>query len=220
MSKTWFKFGLLYLEIWKSGLCGTAEKFLTDNGSEFANDQFVQIFQSFGIKIIKIKIKIKTTATKTPWSNDSVKRHSKILSDMFDKILDATSCDLQLAVFWCASAKNSLINIHGFSPYQLTIETNPKLSSKSSRKSASSHHIPTNKIVAKNLKAIHKARETFIANENSEKKVIRALSHNVRSTRDIKYMTGESAYFKQENNTEWHGWPSDSLRTREKSGSS
>lgn len=168
MSKTYFKSGLLYLEIWKSGLYGTAEKFLTENGSEFANDQFVQICQSFGIKIIKIKIK--TTAAKTLWSNDSVKRHSKILSDMFNKILDATSCDLQLAVFWCASAKNSLINNHGFSPYQLTIGTNPKLSSKSSRKSASSHHIPTNKIVAKNLKAIHKARETFIAHENSEKK--------------------------------------------------
>ena len=49
----------------------------------------------------------------------------------------------------------------------------------------------TNKTILKNLEALHKAREAFIASENSEK-LKRALSQNIRTSVDIKYLTGDS----------------------------
>ena len=55
----------------------------------------------------------------------------------------------------------------------------------------------------KNLEALHKVREAFIASENSEK-LGRALSHNVRTSGDIKYLTGDSVYFKRLNSNQWH----------------
>ena len=39
----------------------------------------------------------------------------------------------------------------------------------------------------KNLETLHKAREAFIASENSEKLRI-ALSHNIQTSGDIKYL--------------------------------
>ena len=59
---------------------GSAEKFLTDNGGEFAKDNFIQLCESFGITV-------KTTAAESPWNNGLVEHHNLILSGMLDKIL-------------------------------------------------------------------------------------------------------------------------------------
>ena len=183
-------------KIWIS-VYGSAEKFLTDNGGEFANDDFVQLCETFGIIV-------KTTAGEAPWSNGLVERHNLILSDMLNKVLDDKNCSLDLAVSWCINAKNALTNFHGFSPYQLFIGTNPKSPSTHNAKTPALTSIPTNKIVIKNLEAIHRAREAFIANENSEK-LRRTLSHNIRITGYIKYLTGDSVNFKRMDSDEWHG---------------
>ena len=45
---------------------------------------------------------------------------------MLDKILEESNFDIDLAVIWSVNAKNYLTNIHGSSPYQLAIGTNPK----------------------------------------------------------------------------------------------
>ena len=63
---------------------------------------------------------------------------------------------------------------------------------------------PTNKTTTKNfIKALHKPREAFIASENSEK-LRRALSHNIRTSGDIKYLTGVLVHFKRLNSNQWH----------------
>ena len=91
-------------------LC-SAEKFLTDNEGEFANNIFIQLCKNFGITV-------KRTATKSPWSNGLVKHHNLILLDMLDKIPHETNCDFDIALAWAINAKNSLSNIHRFPPYQ------------------------------------------------------------------------------------------------------
>ena len=146
--------------IWIS-VYGLAEIFLTDNGREFANTEFTQLCESLGITI-------KTLSTEAPWSNGLVERHNLILPDMLDKILEENNCDLELAVLWSVNAKNSLTNIHGFSPYQLAISTHPKLPSIHNTKATALTSTPTNIIIYKHLKAIQKAREAFIASANSE----------------------------------------------------
>ena len=63
-------------------------KFLTDSGGEFTNSQFLEMCEAMNITV-------KGTAAESPFSNGLVKRHNMII----------------------ANAKNSLANIHGFSPF-------------------------------------------------------------------------------------------------------
>ena len=118
--------------------------------------------------------------------------------------MEETQCDLELAVAWCVNAKSSLSNIHGFSPYQLAINTYPKLPFMMSNSVVALTATSSSKVIPNNLKAIHKAREGFIASENSEK-IKRASAHNIRTSGDIKYITGDHVYFKSADSREWHG---------------
>ena len=82
--------------------------------------------------------------------------------------MEDIKCDLQLAASWAVSSKNSLKNVHGFSPNQLVLGKNlnfpnvcdnllPTLENK------------TGEIVAKNLIALHQARQNYIKSESSSK---------------------------------------------------
>lgn len=183
-------------KIWIS-IYGAPQKFLTDNGGEFANSKFIDMAKALGITV-------KTTAGESPWSNGLVERHNLVLSEMLDKVLEDTQCHPDLAVSWCINAKNSLHSVHGFSPYQLAIGKNPKLPSTLNENAPALTRQPVSKIVSNNLEALHKAREAFIASENSEK-IRRALAHNIRTSGDIKYVTGDSVYYKRMDSREWHG---------------
>ena len=48
---------------------------------------------------------------------------------MVNKILEDQQIDLDIALSWCLNAKNSLSNVHGFSPFQLIFGQNLKLPS-------------------------------------------------------------------------------------------
>lgn len=56
-----------HFKIWIS-VYGTSEKFLSDNGGEFANKDFINMCEAMNINY-------KTTAAESPWSNGLVERH-------------------------------------------------------------------------------------------------------------------------------------------------
>ena len=184
------------LKIWVS-VYGTNEKFLVDNGGEFANAEFINLAEQFGITI-------KTTAAESPWSNGIVERHNLTIANMLDKVLRDTDCSFDMALSWCINAKNSLTNVHGFSPYQLAIGTNPRLPSITTDKPPALSGEPATTLIKTNLDALHKAREAFIQSEHSER-IRRALSHNIRTSGDVKYITGDQVYYKRKDSNEWHG---------------
>ena len=184
------------LKIWIS-VYGATDKFLMDNGGEFANTNVINLGEKFGIVI-------KTTAAYSPWSNGTIERHNQTLAGMLDKVLADTSCDLETALAWCVNAKNSLANINGFSPYQLSIGTNPRLPSTLTDDLPALTAPITSKSLGENLQALHKAREAFIQSENSDR-IRRAISHNTRTSGDTKYITGDSVYYKRETSNAWHG---------------
>ena len=84
---------------------GSAEKFLTDNGGEFANSKFLEMCESMNIRVV-------TTATESPFSNGLIAQHNLVISEMLDKTLEDTGADFQLVLAWCVNAKNSLANVH------------------------------------------------------------------------------------------------------------
>ena len=59
-----------------------------------------------------------TTAAESPWSNGVCERMNAVISDMVRKILAESSCDLEIALAWTVSARNSLYN---YSPNQILI---------------------------------------------------------------------------------------------------
>ena len=86
------------LRSWIS-IYGSADQFLTDNGGEFVNDDFLKLCEAFNIKV-------KTTGAKALWSNGLVERHNLVLSEMLNKVLEDTKYPFDIALQWCV---NSLI---------------------------------------------------------------------------------------------------------------
>ena len=180
------------------GIFGAPDKLITDNGGEFVNKELIDLAESFNMTI-------QTTAAEAPWSNGLVERHNKVIEQMLDKILADTKCNFEIALQWAINAKNSLSNVHGFSPYQLVLGNNPKLPSVLSDKPpAFLSDQKVSQILEDNLKSLHAAREAFIQAESSAK-IRRALNSNTRTYSDEVYTSGDSVYYKRQQEAKWRG---------------
>ena len=175
---------------------GPPKRFLHDNGGEFVNSEFLELCESFNIVVL-------TTAAESPWSNGLCERHNAVLADMLDKIIEERQCDLETAICWAVHAKNSLSNVHGFSPYQIAIGLTPKLPCVLDN-SPPALEEPSNSIVLRNLKAIESSRKAFIEAESKEK-IKRALKHNLRTSNDQKFISGDIVYYKRNDARKWKG---------------
>ena len=113
-------------------------------------------------------------------------------------------CSLEIALSWAINVKNSLSNVCGFSPYILVFGRNPQLPSVLEGKPPSLKPKTTLKLVTGNLKALHVAREAFIKSEVSEK-IKRALKHNIHTSNDNKFFSGDKIYFKRRGESRWSG---------------
>ena len=171
------------------------ENFLTDKGGEFANSQFLEMCEAMNITV-------KATAAESPSINGLVKKHNMIIASMLDNILEDQQLDLDIALSRCLNAKHLLANVHGFSPLQLVFGQNPKLFSIFNNKPPAFTPSNTNKSLTVNLITLHKAREAFTSSENSE--TIRlALSNNIRTSGDAKYITRDIVYYKRANDRQY-----------------
>ena len=182
--------------IWIS-VYGAPVKFLSDNGGEFANAEFLAFCEKLGITV-------KTTAAESPWSNGVVERNNQTLARSMDKIIADTKCSLDLALCWALNAKNSLTNVAGFSPFQLVLGTNPRLPSNLSDTVPALTQESTSKLMQDHLNALHAARSAFISCENDER-IRRALKSNVRGSGEVKYLTGDEVFYKRDDAVQWHG---------------
>lgn len=72
-----------------------------------------------------MNIRVVTTAAELPFTNGLIEQHNLFISEILDKTLEETGTDFQLVLAWYVSAKNSLANVHGFSPFQLALGQNP-----------------------------------------------------------------------------------------------
>lgn len=175
---------------------GAPRKFLSDNGGEFMNEEFLSLCE-------KMNISVKTTAAESPWSNGLVERHNAVIADMLDKVLAEGKCEFDTALAWCLSAKNSLLNNHGYSPNQLSFGYNPNFPVAIADR-PTAYEPSSFDIIRENLNALHSARKAFIESESSEK-IRKALAHNTRTSNGTKYLTGDSVYYKRKDSREWKG---------------
>ena len=106
----------VFLKHWVS-LFGVPRKIFSDNGGEFIGDEFYDMCEAFNIKI-------DSTPSNSPWSNRLCERHNQTPTKMFLKIREDIKCDMDTALVWAVSAKNTLINNNGFSPAQIAFGKN------------------------------------------------------------------------------------------------
>ena len=185
-----------FFQIWIS-IFGCPNTVLSDNGGEFANHQFMDMCENLNVRFI-------TTAAEAPWSNGLVERHNDIIGLAVAKILEDFNCSVEVALCWSVNAKNSLQNVHGFSPYQLVFGRNPNLPSALSDKLPALEGVTSSQLVAEQLNALHKARQEFIQLESSEK-LRRALRSKTRTHNNTRYMQGDTVYYKWDDEKRWRG---------------
>ena len=88
--------------------------------------------------------------------------------------------------------------------YQLVFGKNPTLPSLQNDKPPALKSETSWDIIRQNLASQHVARETFIRSENDEK-LRRALNHNIRTSGDIKYFSGDKVYYRRMDSRKWKG---------------
>ena len=79
---------------------GAPKLVFSDNGGEFIGEYFIEMCQQFNIKV-------KTTPSKSPWSNGLCERHNQTLTSMLLKIKEDMKCNYEIALSWAVCAKNA-----------------------------------------------------------------------------------------------------------------
>uniref|UniRef100_A0A669CZI7 Reverse transcriptase domain-containing protein n=1 Tax=Oreochromis niloticus TaxID=8128 RepID=A0A669CZI7_ORENI len=100
-------------------------------------------------------------------------------------------------------AKNSMLNVHGYSPHQLVFGQNPNLTSVLMDKPPALEGTTVSARVAEHISALHASRKAFTEAECSER-IRRALCKQLKPT-DDKYEAGDKVYYKRVDCTEWKG---------------
>ena len=176
---------------------GTPLKVLSDNGGEFANEQFIDMCQNLNINFI-------TTAAEAPWSNGLVEKHNGIIGEAVAKIQEDIHCSVEIALCWALNAKNSLQNIYGFSPHQLVFGKNPNLPTVFNDRLPALEGVTGSELIAHHLNAQHAARQQMIKLESSEK-LRRALRAQTRTHNNIRYLSGDEVFYKRDKDNRWRG---------------
>ena len=176
---------------------GCPKYFLSDNGGEFINHEFIDLAEKFNITL-------RTTAAESPWSNGLCERHNGILNTNVNKVMDNGVSSLEVALSWAVAAKNSLTNVYGFSPNVLVFGRNPCFPTALVNKPPANNPTCLNDYVAENLNAMHLARQAFIQQESAER-LRRALNRKSRTYSNDEYCQGDRVYYWRNNRSDCHG---------------
>ena len=123
---------------------GTPNLFRSDNGGEFNYELFREMGE-------QLNFNIKTTAAESPWSNSIVEKQNGVIENMMEKVMPDVGCSLEVALAWCISAKNALLNSYGYNPNQLVFGYNPNFPSVMRNKPPPLAGVIANKLIALHL---------------------------------------------------------------------
>ena len=169
---------------------GAPRRFLTDNGGEFSNDSFRELCQ-------QLNVVSTTTPGESPWSNGVVERHNAILMETINLTMSESKCDLETAVSWSVSSKNTLSNRSGYSPNVLVFGKNPNFPSVLSDAIPALEPCTVSEIVRLNCNARQCAMKGYIAADCSER-IRRALRMKIRVSNNLIVANGDSVYYRRE----------------------
>ena len=150
-----------FLKHWVS-LFGVPRKIFSDNGGEFIGVEFYDMCDVFNIKI-------DSTPSYSPWSNGLCEHHNQTLTSTFLKIKEDIKCDMDTALAWAVSAKNTFINNNGFSSALIGFGENCMFPSIINDNLSALECFNQSPNLAVHIATLYSARRAFIACESSEK---------------------------------------------------
>ena len=185
------------MDKWILNLFGPPEQILFDNGKEFSNIKMKEMCEKFNIKML-------STGAYSPFQNGLCEKNHHTVDHIVEKILDSNpSMDFHQALSAAVFAKNTLLNVSGFSPMQIVFGKQPKIPG-----AAHNNQPPANEeyvqsvTVFDRLTAIFAARQAFTQVENSLR-LKKALK--VKPQRLELYNTGDRVFYKFGIDPQWHG---------------
>ena len=174
---------------------GSPNTVFSDNGGEFIGQSFLEMCEQFNIRV-------RTTPSKSPWSNGQCECHNQTLTTILLKIKDDVGRDYEIALSRAVSAKNTLYNYNGFTHSQLVFGSNATLPNLINNQLLAESEAKHPDIALYNA-ALHASRKEFMATE-ANRKLKLALHKN---TRDVlrPFEIGEEVFCKRDDQQEWKG---------------
>ena len=170
---------------------------ISDNGGEFTSHLMNDVTSQLGVEHY-------TTGAESPWQNGLNERNHAVCDSMLHGVLhDNPDMALDTALAWACTAKNTLSNVYGYSPYQLVLGQNPRLPNIIEDPPPTWEVKSMSKKLTEHLTALHATRKEFVKTESCEK-LKKALKHRIR-TSDTVYQYGDTVYYKRENEDRWKG---------------
>ena len=123
---------------------------------------------------------------------------------MTQKLKEDLKISNEVALSWALQAKNSLMNVDGFSPYQQVFGFNPKSTQISTCSEGALRDKTPSSIVRDMLNTMNRAREEYIKSENSGK-LKRALKCKTENSPCMMYKTGDIVLFRRRIDDQWIG---------------
>ena len=176
---------------------GPPKQLKSDNGGEFVNKSMRDLCEMYSIKHI-------TTAAFAPWSNGGNERNHHTVDLMMEKIMaEDKSIKFEDALARAVYAKNSMLNVHGFSPSQILTGKQPRIPGACSDNTPQADNLEvTSKTVQQNLNLMQMARQAFAKVDNSNR--LRT-AMKVRESPLRSYTNGETVWYKFGADPGWHG---------------
>ena len=176
---------------------GIMGKIITDNGGEFVNEEIKELSSI-------LNIKTNTTGAESPWQNGVNERNHAVNDVVLTSILrDNPDMKLEIALAWAVNAKNTMSNVHGYSPYLLVYGRLPRLPNILYDPPPCWEQPEHSKVLIETLEAIKSARIGFAKSERCER-LTRALRAKMRNHERV-YERGDYVYFKREGEEKWKG---------------
>ena len=169
----------------------------SDNSGEFTGSMMISLAENLNCQVT-------TSAGRTPYQNGINERGHAVVDRMMEIIIeDNREITEEMALYWACYAKNSLQMHTGFSLFQLVFSANPVIPSNMINSPPALEGKMTSKIFARQLTALHAARQAHTKVEADEK-LRKALRHNIRPMGELKVI-GDIVFFKRHEDKSWRG---------------
>ena len=176
---------------------GVPGAILNDNGGEFVNSELQAVKSE--LSIIDL-----TTGAESPWMNGLCEKNHHTMDNILERIdADKPNLSIDTKLAWAAMAKNSLLMVYGYSPFQLVFGKNPNLPNIITDGPPAWEDCTVSDRLRLHLNALHKSRSAFI-NSESNARIKRALKAKIRCA-DIQLDPGDIVYYVRDGQNKWLG---------------
>ena len=185
------------MDKWILNIFGPPRQILFDNGREFSNSKMREMCERFDIKML-------TTGAYSPFQNGLCEKNHHIVDMMVERMLDGNPhMKFEHALSAAIFAKNTMVNVSGFSPMQVAYGIQPRIPGAAHETSPPANEENVEVLsVYERLNALFEARKAFTAVENSNR-LKKALK--VKPQRMVVFENGDKVFYKFGTDTRWHG---------------